>query len=241
MDRITSKIRIFLISFSAFSLVLLLSVNFTDAVQLENVYLNHIKIENWQSVYSVLEKKSIVKQNANSLAELLLKKKKVHKIEVKKVFPNSFSLSTNQFIPVAFLFDKKRSKLVGIDKNLRVFPLEDIEVDWELPVIVGVSVGRMYKKCEDLKAEKLIEQFEIMSRENIDLLRMIEEINVDKRMRATLRLSGMKMKIIVPVNRLYEKTQRFIEFLTRFDTDLDQVKTINLCYGDLIVTSRGKR
>lgn len=240
MDRITKKIRIFIIAFCAFSLVLFLSVNFTDAIQLETLKVDNAEITNWEENYAPLQKKSVISQESEILAESMLKKNDIYKVEIVPEFPNRINIYTNQFEPEAFLLDSKNNRLVGIDKQLRVFPLDNIKPDWEQPVVSGIKISKMYSRCLDPNAEKLIKQLISLKEQNVDLFRMIDEIQLINGGKAVVRLAGIKFKVIVPLRELKQKMKRLAVFLTRYQTDMEKIKKINLCFDEMIIVEQRK-
>ncbi len=241
MDRITKKVRIFIITFCAFSLVLFLSVNFTDAIQLETLKVDNSEIRNWEESYSPLKRKPVISQESETLAESLLKKKNIYRVEIVPEFPNQINIYTNQFEPEAFLLDSKRNRLVGIDKQLRVFPLDKMKPDWEQPVVTGIKIGKMYSRCADANAETLIKQLGSLKEQNVDLFRMIDEIELLKRGKAVVRLAGLNTDVIIPLRDLRQKMKQLAVFVTRYQTDIGNIKKINLCFDEMIIVEQRKR
>ncbi|MFH2049715.1 MAG: hypothetical protein ABIJ12_09735 [bacterium] len=216
-------------------------VNYTDACRLENVILNGESIENWPKRLGFKENEALVKCPVDSVAKVLLAKEKIFKVDVAYHLPNELEIKTNNFKPVCFVIGQETGKMFGLDDAGRLIGLENAEIDWEQPIFTGVNTGDMFNYCDDYRVPTAISQLEEIRKKQIDVFRLIDEIDFSNNSYLVATLSGLNLKLWVRADKLMEDMNRMVEFIHKYDTDISNLDHLDLRYDDMIICAEGKR
>lgn len=216
-------------------------VNYTDACRLENVVLNGKSIENWPERLGLKEQEVLVKCPIDSIAQVLLAKEKIFKVDVAYHLPNALEIKTNNFKPVCFVIGQESGKMFGLDEAGRLIGLENAEIDWEQPIFTGVNTGDMFNYCDDYRVPVAISQLEEIRKNKIDVFRLIDEIDFSKNDYLVASLSGLDLKLWIRADKLMEDMNRMVEFIHKYDTDISNLDHLDLRYDDMIICAEGKR
>ncbi len=220
--------------------ILLVVVNFTDACRLETVTLNDKTIDDWPRRFDMLSEKSVFRQPLDNLTKVLLDQKGVFKVDVSYSWPHTVDIKTNAFAPVCFLLDKRDGALYGLDRKGRLLPLENASLDWERPVLTGVNASNLFSYCKDVRVKVIVDQLEKLRKSNIDFYRLIEEVDFEAKDYIQVSISGLSYRLKVSAEHFGEGLNKFVDFITRFSPDLNEVHQVDLRFDDMIVCARGK-
>ncbi len=240
MPRLSNKVKIILTAATVAGIALVVVVNYTDACRLEEITIDATPVENWPSRFAMLDADRGPIQPLDRLAEQLLGKDDVYRVDISWSPPHRIEVETNRFRPGCFLVDKKSGEMFGVDNIGRVVPLSMPVENWELPVLVGVTVGRVFKRCPDSRVEIVVRQLLKLRRELPDLFRLIEEIDFSDKYGLKVSIAGLPYRLIISAGSMLDDMDRFARFITRFDVDLSEVRQVDLRYEDLIICERGK-
>jgi len=215
-------------------------VHFSDAFRLEAVTLDAAHIEDWPERFPVLQSRSIARQPLDSLAHLILADDDIFRVDIEFSDRHTLSIETNRFVPECFLLDRASGKLYGLDANASLLPLDNATPDWERPVLTGVTAGRRFEPCADPGVRTIIGQLADFRRSHRDMYRLLEEIHIETDGSLTAFISGLHYRLRLTPERFSAGLGQYLEFTTRFDSDLDNVALVDLRYDNMVVT-RGDR
>lgn len=220
--------------------VLTWSAQFTDALRLEEVFIDGQPVADWKEQQSMLDTGAVFSQPLDSLAKAILARAGTYKVEVKVTLPHKIEIATNNFQSICFLLDEPTGIMVGIDRQARVVPLQKQFDQWEKPIITGVEADRRFHRSENPAVTETVSQLISIYDENIDLYRMIDEINLGQGKYAKLYLSGLSFTLKARVGFLQHDLRRFVEFVTRYNPSLDGIKEVDLRFSGMIICGRNK-
>ena len=215
-------------------------VNYTDACHLENVVINGKSIENWSEHLGLKKNEALVKCPVDSVAQVILAKEKIFKVDVAYRLPNRLEIKTNNFKPVCFVIGQETGKIFGLDEAGRLIGLENAEIDWEQPIFTGVNTGDLFTYCDDYRVPVAIGQLEEIRNNKIDVFRLIDEINFSNSGFLVATLSGLNIKLWVRADRLLDDLNRMVDFIHKYDTDISNLDHLDLRYDDMIICAEGK-
>jgi hypothetical protein len=238
MSFLTRKIKLLFAATSVFAAALAVTVNFTDACRLDNVSIDDESIGNWSDRFDMLAGGPVVGQPLETLAASLLSVREIHKVDISVSWPHSLEVRTNEFEPTCFLLDDRTDVLFGLDRDARVIPVERISPDWEQPVITGCSAGTPFKRASDSRMITLVRLLQKLRDENVDLFRMIDEINMKATGYVKVTLAGLPYSLRVNLESLDRGLARFVEFSSRYRPDLDGVEHVDLRYDNMVICRR---
>ena len=238
MSFLTRKIKLLFAATAVFALALAVTVNFTDACRLDNVSVDDESIGNWTERFDMLAAGPVVRQPLESLATSLLAAREIHKVDVSVSWPHSIEVTTNEFEPTCFLLDDRTDILFGLDRDARVIPVDRISPDWEQPVVTGVSAGTPFRRAGDSRMITLVRLLQKLRDENVDLFRMIDEINMKATGYVKVSLAGLPYSLRVRLESLDTSLARFVEFTSRYGPDLDGVEHVDLRYDNMVICRR---
>lgn len=239
--RIFSKRVKLLLAFAVvFTGALLGVVNFTEVCRLEAVTLNDETIDDWRRQFDMLNEKSVFRQPLDSLTQVLLAKEGIFKVDISYSWPHTLDIRTNTFAPVCFVLDKTSGMLYGLDRDGRLIPLENAALDWERPVLTGVNAGSLLGYCEDVRVKVIVDQLERLHRNRLDFYRLLDEIDFEATDYVQVSITGLPFGLKVRAEQFLEGLNRFVDFITRFNPDLEGVRRVDLRFDDMIICARGK-
>lgn len=222
-------------------LATLLTTNYSDACRLEEVTLNRQAIEEWHARFGLHPEKSIVRQPVDSLAGSLLASANVFKVDISYRLPSGIDIVLNDFEIVCFLVDAHSGVLYGLTDKARVATLGKGSENWDHPVLTSVAAGPIYGFCSDARVGVVVEQLQRLRAENIDLYRLIEEIDFGHESFLQVSLAGLPYRLKIRAERLFEDMMQFVEFVSRFVPDLSGVSAIDMRFDGMIICAGGKR
>ena len=233
--------KIILLSLAVFAVAIVLLVNFTEVCNLEAVTLNGEPLERWHNEYGLSGEKMIFDQPVDSLAATLLQRDGIVKVDIDYRLPGEMNIRTNNFEPVCFVLDKESGKIKGLNAQARVVSLGNTSLEWENPVITNVSAGLLYDFCDDPRVRKVVPRLVELREENIDLYRLIDEIDFGAVDRLSVSISGLPYRLIVTVDGIVGDLNEFVEFLENFDADLESARTFDLRFDNMIVQAGDRK
>lgn len=222
-------------------LVLVTVVNFTDACHLQGAILDGRVVEKWASQFDLDEDKPIIYQPIDSLAQALLSREGIFKVDISYRLPHELDIRTNAFKPVCFVIGRNTGKLFGLNREGRLIRLDGIKPDWERPVLTGLETGDLYSTCPDTRVSVAINELEKLHRDRIDLYRLINEVDFSDRGHLRLTISGLPFSLKLRAQKLADDMERFIDFALFYDADLENTKCLDLRYDDMIICAKGGR
>ncbi len=236
----SKKITTLLILTTLVGMALLIGVNYTDACRLSEVTLNHTPIEKWDDGLGLKSDAPIVRQPIDNLAATLIEASDVFKVDIFYRLPSRIDVRTNNFEPVCFLLDAGSGRLFGLTEQARVVLLDNCDVDWEHPIITSVMAGQVFGLCSDARVGVIVEQLEWLRRDNIDLYRLIDEIDLGYESYVQVALSGLPYRLKVRAENFHKEMNEFVTFVGRFAPDLDGVTSIDMRFDAMIICAGGK-
>ena len=215
-------------------------VKYADACRLHEVSVNSCSVKNWSDRYGLREGESIIDQPLDSLAEALLDRKDIYRVDLSYSLPDNLQIRVNNMSPVGFVLDRISGKLYGLDRQARLVELNQSETEWERPVFTSVKTGRLFSRCADVRIKVVLDQLEQLYEKNIDLYRLVDEVDFGNRTFLKVSLAGLNYRLKLRSENFLTDMERFVEFLTGFEPDLEQVKMLDLCFDDMIIAKVGK-
>ena len=215
-------------------------VNFTNVCRLEAVTLNSEPVNDWPDRFDMLREKSLFRQPLDSLARVVLTDEGTFKVDISCSWPHTLNIRTNAFSPTCFLLDKTSGRLYGLEENGRIVPLQNAVIDWERPVLTGVKSGQWFGYCRDVRVKVVVDQLERLRNSNLNLFRLIDEIDFETTDYIQVSVSGLPYRLKARPEGLAKDLDRFIEFVTKFDPDLSEVRYLDLRFDNMIICARGK-
>jgi hypothetical protein len=241
MSLFSKKVKLLL----AFSVVLvtgvLAVVNFTDACRLETVILNGKPIDDWPDRFAMLSKSPVFSQPFDHLAQHLLSQRGVFKVDVSYTWPRTLDIKTNAFAPSCFIVDKLSGDMYGVDRDGRLLPLENAWLNWECPILTGVTARYLFNYCDDVRVKVVVEQLEQLRSNQPDFFRLLNEVDFADSDHLEVFVAGLPYRLKVRAEQFLDDLNRFADFISRFNPDLDSVRQIDLRFDDMIICAGGKK
>ena len=104
--------------------------------------------------------------------------------------------------------------------------------------VTGVSAGKPYRRTADSRIITLVRLLHSLRDENIDLFRMIDEIDLTAAGYVKVTLAGLPYTLRAKLESLDECLARYVEFTSRYRPDLDGVEHVDLRYDNMIICRR---
>ena len=234
------KIKIGLTAFILFGIIGLFALNYTGIFKLEVVTVNASVIEAENASYTLNAGQPVIRQPIDSLAKSLLKKNNIYKVDIDYNLPNTVDIKINNFQPACLVLDQVSKQLYGLNNCGRVIPLENAEYSWNNPILTSVTVGKMFDHCRDFRICQVVKLLIELKNHNLELYRLIDEIDFGNSGFLKVSIDGLSYRLIVRSHNLLGDLNRFVEFVSRFQPDLEGVRLMDLCFDDMIVCSKGK-
>lgn len=219
---------------------LCVAANLGVACKLEMVMFNDNLQPDWQTEISLLSHKSVLRQPLDSLATILLAEPDVFKVDVRHGGLNTLKIVTNDFNPACFMLDAKSGELYGLDCAGRLLSLDHGTEDWEKPIISGLKAWSIFTAGGDGRVPILVQQLQLLKKREIELYRLISGIELRQAGYADLNIAGLHYRLRLVPDELVSSVERWVEFMTRFEADLDSVTLLDLRFDDMIICAEGK-
>ncbi len=235
MVKLDKKHRLIAFGVIVTALVMMISINYTDAFQLEKVYLDGKELSNWEKDLDNIDSGTTIKQPLKSAAKSLLDKKDIFRIDIAIKIPHEIEITTNDFKPFCFVLDKSGGKLLGLDQQARIIPLTNDAIDWECPVITGVKVKKIFYRSENVRLVVLLGELKKLYENHLDLFRAIEEIDISNDKYAKVQPDGLDYYLKVRLDNFNRDMERFVEFMENYYPETEYIRSINFCNDKMIV------
>jgi len=234
-------IRIWLIAGTVICAAVIGVTRLTDAFQLQQVTYNGDPTETNVDRFGLLDSVSVFEQPLDSLAEALLAQRNVFRVDVNLRLPVGIDIRTNSFKPACYAVDRESGSVYGLTFDARAVRLENSERNWEQPVFTGIRVRKLYERCDDHRAGLVLTQLEDLEERNVDLYRMVEQIDFSHRQFIAVNLAGLPYEARVRPEFLASDIVRYADFVSRYGADLTKIAVVDLRYADMIVTNPRRR
>ncbi len=216
-------------------------VNFTDACHLQGATLDGQMVPEWASRFDLFEGKPIISQPIDSLAQALLDREGIFKVDISYQLPHELEIRTNNFEPVCFVIGQSTGKLFGLNREGRLIRLTGADHDWERPVLTGVETGDLFSTCPDARVGVAIGKLEELRRDRLDLYRLINEVDFSNPGFLSLTISGLPFHLKLRAQKLANDMERFIDFVMFYEADLEGARCLEMRYDDMVICAKGDR
>jgi hypothetical protein len=235
MKPLSHRIRLALIAVVVFGLGLMSVMEFTDWHVLQAVTLNGERVGDPEADLGFRNGASVLDQPLGAVAAQLLADDKTAKVDISYSFPASLHVETNRFTPVGLMLDRNNGRLFGLNVQGRVVPLSPDRRNWEHPVITGTTAGGILELCSDPRVGLLAPQLVRLADDNLDLYRLIDEIDLRSATFATVTISGLPYQLKVQAASFAKQTLGFVRFLEKYESEADSARMIDLRFANMIV------
>ncbi|MEA1981380.1 MAG: hypothetical protein U9N54_10440 [candidate division Zixibacteria bacterium] len=235
MIKLDLKYRLIALGVIVIALVMMISINYTDAFQLERVYLDGKELTDWGEELDGIDSGVTIKQSLESAAKSMLSKKGIFRIDMAIRTPNEIEIMTNDFKPFCFVLDKSRGELLGLNENGRIIPLTNNDIDWECPVITGVKVKKIFHRSENVRLVVLLDELKELHDNHLDLFRTIEEIDISNDKYVKVQPDGLDYYLKIRPDNFNKDMERFVEFMENYYPETEYIRSINFCNDKMIV------
>ncbi len=239
--KLSLRIKLVLLVVTVFGVTMLVAVKYTRACRLTTVTYNSSQVTGWETKYGLDDSSPIVSQPVDSLAQALISKRSVFKVDISYKFPSSLDIRTNNFDPVSFLVDRYSGKMYGVLESGRIVDLNNCDLDWEHPVLTSVSVGRLYGHSDDSRVDVVVRELQDIRENTMDLYRLIDEIDFGNSSFLKVSIAGLPYRLKVHAETLSNDVHKFVEFVSRFNPDLTDVTLMDLRFDDMIICAQDKK
>lgn len=233
---LSKEVRILLSSIIACGIAAVLLVQYTDICNLQAVTLNGEKVRRVEEL-GLFASKPIVFQPVDSLADVLMTRRGITKVDIDYTLPNGLRITTNELEPVSYLLDSKTGNFYGLEESGRVVPIEMAGIDWNAPLFTGVTVKRMHEFPPDGRVMQILNQMRRLKEVDPRLYSEIEEIDLSSTEHVTLVLANKPYRLKLHSDQFEESYRKFDQFMTTFRPETDSVTSFDLTYNDLIIRS----
>jgi len=235
MIKLSHKIRLLLLAVVVMGAGLVYSLEVADWQDVEAVSLDGVAVEDWENRLGLVAEQSVLEQPLAEVAARLLKDSRTARVDIDIDLPATLEIETNRFQPVCLVLDNAGGQLFGLNEQGRVLPLAEGYDDWEHPIVTGVTAGGVFELCDDARVPLLVDQLELLADDNIELYRLIDEVDLASSEFATITISGLPFKLRVSAAELHAQTGRFVSFLEKYEPEVDSARMIDLRYANMIV------
>ncbi len=232
INPLSKKMKISFLGCIVTAVTLLVVVNFTDAFQLQSIYLNSEEIQNWHEDF---DSTNVINLSLEQTANTMLDKNGIYKVDLKVDLPNNIEIISNDFDAVCYMVDKNSGKIYGLDKDARLISLKNQFNDWELPIITGVAAGKLYHRINDTKIAILAGKINLLREKHNDLYRILEEIDVSNEKYLKVYPAGLPYYLKIRLEKFNYDLDRFVDFIGKYDLVLDEINQINFCCDDMVI------
>ena len=86
----------------------------------------------------------------------------------------------------------------------------------------------------------IVTQLQKLKKDKPDLYRLIEEIDFGNQRFLKVAIDGLSYRLKLKAETFYSELDKFVEFVSRFNPDLEGVNLLDLRYEGMIITSKAK-
>ncbi len=232
---LSTRLRLILLAVLVFGAGLVFSVEIADWQRIEAVSLDGAAVEDWQGQLGLVAERSVLEQPLPAVAARLLQDTRTARVDIDIDLPATLEIETNRFEPVCLVLDRSSGHLFGLNERGRILPLDPDHENWEQPVVTGVVAHGIFELCDDPRVPLAVEQLKRLAEDNIDLYRLIDEVDLTSAEHATVSISGLPFRLKVSAGNLFSQTSRLVSFLEKYEPNVDSARLIDLRYANMIV------
>ncbi len=221
-------------------LIFVVIVNITEFCTLEAVTVDGRVLEKWNKKSLLIKDKSILRQPLNEFKENSLADEKILKLDYKYNWPHTLTVELNTISPECLLLDRNSDELYGLDEQGRVFPFKPELVDWERPVLTGISVRKMYQCPSEIRLREVLPALSQLRNEKENFFRLIEQVDFSSKDFIEVAIAGHEHVVRVRADFFYEDMNRYVDFAAKYNQELEGIRIIDLRQDGQIVT-KGKK
>lgn len=239
MISLSNKIRWYLLAGAVCGVSLIAVMEFTDWHRLDAVTLDGVTVDDLARVLGLDSQASILEQPLTAVATRLLKNERIVSVDIGYGYPSSLRIETNKFTPVSLVLDRKSGRMLGLNNQGRIVPLRKDFKDWEHPVITGTRASKIFERCDDPRVLQLVPQLVQLADENLELYRLIDEIDLTSESYVMTTLSGLSYRLKTDADGFLDQLLGFVRFIERYDSEVATARTIDLRFANMIVQQSG--
>jgi len=211
------------------------AVEFSDWHQLDAVTLDGEPVPDFESRLGLSSGQPTTRQPLALAARRLLRDEATVKVDVHYALPNRLEFETNRFTPVCLALDRVSGRMLGLNRVGRIVPLRSDYDDWEHPVVTGVAMRGIFEFCDDSRVEQLVPQLERLGDDNLELYRLIEELDLSAPTHIAVTVSGLPYRLKTGAETFFEQITGFVRFLEDYKPPVDSAVQFDLRFADMII------
>ncbi len=209
-------------------------LQYTDICRLQAVTLNGQKVQRVEEL-GLMSSRTILAQPIDSLADVLMTRSGITKVDIDYKLPNSIRIQTNTLSPVCYLLDSKTGMIYGLEESGRVVLVPQEKIDWDAPLFTGVAVKRIHEFPSDGRVMQILTQMRMLRKTDEYLLNQIEEVDLSRTEYVTVGLANKPYRLKMNSDQFAEKCREFDLFMSSFRPEIDSVTSFDLTYHDMII------
>lgn len=209
-------------------------LKYTDICRLQAVTLNGRRVQRVEEL-GLMSSRTILAQPIDSLADVLMTRSGITKVDIDYKLPNSIRIQTNTLSPVCFLLDSKTGLIYGLEESGRVVQVAEEKIDWDAPLFTGVAVKRIHEFPSDGRVMQILTQMRMLRQTDEYLLKQIEEVDLSRTEYVTVGLANKPYRLKMNSDQFAEKCREFDLFMSSFRPETDSVTSFDLTYHDMII------
>ncbi|MBD3257867.1 hypothetical protein GF377_05490 [candidate division GN15 bacterium] len=236
---LSAKTRWILLAVTLIGIAVMGVMEFSSWHQLEAVTLDGEPVENWDEALGLQRGRSILEQPVEHVAAEMLQDTAVVRVDVSYALPDRIDITTNRFTPVCYALDAESGRMYGLNHQGRFVPLKGERQDWEHPILTGITASGLYELARDSRVSLVIPQLRDLADDNVDLYRLIDEIDLHSENYTLVTLSGLTYRLKMHAADLHQQISTFIRSVERYPMEIDEARLIDLRFDNLIVQKGG--
>jgi len=169
------------------------------------------------------------------IADMVLKDKKIVKVDVDYSLPGKLKIKCNDLEPIALVMPEQGGKLYQLDRRYCLLPFS--MEDMNLPIITGAQKCSPYKMTGNKALIVLADELQLIKNDFMDFYLAISNIELKSGDRIVIYLDGLPFGIKTYAGMLCQTIKRLKLFLLEYNPDLDGIKHLDMRLKNTIIAT----
>ncbi len=210
-------------------------IEYGELCDLQAVTLDGTAVNDWETRYRLSPSKPITKQPTEELANDLMSRRGVARVELTYSLPNRLDIRTNHFSPACFAVDRVNGTMRGLTSDGRIVESPANSNDWQHPILTGVSLGALHQRCRDLRVLQVIPELLSLHETDTSCYSLLREIDFSTADYLEATFDDIDAVVRVSHANLADEVKRFRTFYHGVRPSGDSGKCFDARHGLTIV------
>jgi len=226
-----------LFAVSMIMVVGIILIEYTGLLKLEEINLEGDDLFSQNDTPEMVAGMNLFAAPLDKMADRLLNRKKVFRIDVDYQLPNGINLNVNSVKPKAMIIDNNGRTKYYLTESCHLLPINEISEHLDFPLITGLSDCCVYERVRDDRLQIILTQLDALKKDCSDFYFALAAMDLSDKEIVRINIEGLPFDVETYAGTVYQAIRTLEAFLMEYNPDLREIKKLDMRLEGMIIAA----